>query len=367
MNRNLPKTGRIASIDALRGFDMFWITGGDAFFIALFTYIGLPFFEKLARQLDHPAWAGFRFYDLIFPLFLFIVGLSMPFSLRKRLNRGDSKKSLYRHIIIRTLLLFLLGLIYNGLFDLDFVNLRYSGVLQRIAIAYLFAAIIVMNIKLKRIWIWALGITLLYWIILLVAPVPGFGAYNLTPEGNLCAYIDQKWLPGSFCCYAFGDNEGILSNLPAIASVLVGVWGGNYLIENEHPGVIRVFIITGASLIILSLLWNTIYPINKYLWTGSYVALSSGISLLLFSLFFWLIDIKGYTKWAFPFIVIGMNPITIYVAQGIFDFGLIANIFIHGFVDDMGSMGLPFYELCVLAIKWLFLFFLYRQKLFLKV
>jgi predicted acyltransferase len=261
----------------------------------------------------------------------------------------------------------LLGLIYNGLFDLDFVNLRYSGVLQRIAIAYLFAAIIVMNIKLKRIWIWALGITLLYWIILLVAPVPGFGAYNLTPEGNLCAYIDQKWLPGSFCCYAFGDNEGILSNLPAIASVLVGVWGGNYLIENEHPGVIRVFIITGASLIILSLLWNTIYPINKYLWTGSYVALSSGISLLLFSLFFWLIDIKGYTKWAFPFIVIGMNPITIYVAQGIFDFGLIANIFIHGFVDDMGSMGLPFYELCVLAIKWLFLFFLYRQKLFLKV
>ena len=108
---NNSKPGRIVSIDALRGFDMFWITGGDAFFIAFFTFLGTPFFHKLALQLDHPAWAGFRFYDLIFPLFLFIVGLSMPFSIHKRIQRGESRKTLYRHIIQRTIILYLLGLI----------------------------------------------------------------------------------------------------------------------------------------------------------------------------------------------------------------------------------------------------------------
>jgi predicted acyltransferase len=120
-------------------------------------------------------------------------------------------------------------------------------------------------------------------------------------------------------------------------------------------------------MIILSLLWNRVYPINKYLWTGSYVALSSGISFLLICLFYWLIDAKGYSKWAFPFVVIGMNPITIYIAQGIFDFGIIANIFIHGFVDEMEAFSVPFYELCILLVKWLFLYFLYKQKIFLKV
>lgn len=368
MNKSNSTTGRIVSIDALRGFDMFWITGGDAFFIALFSLIGTPFFQKLALQLDHPAWTGFRFYDQIFPLFLFIVGLSLPFSIRKRMQRGDSRSRLYKHIFIRTIVLFFLGLVYNGLFDLDFINLRYSGVLQRIAITYFFAAIIVMNFRLRAILIWAGAITLGYWLILLVVPVPAYGAYNLSPVGNLCAFIDYTFLPGSFCCYKFGDNEGILSNFPAIASVLLGVWGGNILMgRRPHEYTIRLFLIVGFSMIILSLLWNMVYPINKYLWTGSYVALSSGISFLLICLFYWLIDVKGYTKWAFPFIVIGMNPITIYIAQGIFDFGIIANIFIHGFVDEMGTFGIPFYELCVLIVKWLFLYFLYRQKIFLKV
>jgi predicted acyltransferase len=368
MNKTNSTTGRIVSIDALRGFDMFWITGGDAFFIALFTLLGTPFFQKFALQLDHPAWAGFRFYDLIFPLFLFIVGLSMPFSIRKRLERGESKARLYRHIIQRTVILFFLGLVYNGLFGLDFINLRYTGVLQRIAITYFFAALIVMNFRIRGILIWAGAITIAYWIILLVIPVPGHGAYNLTPEGNLCAFIDQKLLPGSFCCYEYGDNEGILSNIPAIASVLLGVWGGNILLERRpHATTIRLFLIVGFSLIILSLLWNIVYPINKYLWTGSYVALSTGLSFLSICLFYWLIDVKGYTKWAFPFVVIGMNPITIYLAQALFDFGIIANIFIHGFVYEMDALSIPFYELCVLFIKWLLLYFLYKQKIFLKV
>ena len=122
------KPGRLKSIDALRGFDMFWISSGDAFFIALFTYINTPFFRNLGLQLDHPARAGFRFYDIIFPLFLFIMGVVMPLSITRRLERGDSPKKMYLHIIRRTLLLFLLGLIYNGLFDFNFATQRYTEI-----------------------------------------------------------------------------------------------------------------------------------------------------------------------------------------------------------------------------------------------
>jgi predicted acyltransferase len=363
-----PESARIASIDALRGFDMFWITGGDAFFISLFTFFGTPFFLGLARQLDHPAWTGFHFYDLIMPLFLFIVGLSMPFSLTKRVERGDSKRQIYFHVFRRAIILYILGLIYNGLFDFNFETLRYTGVLHRIAFTYLFAALIVLNFKQKGQLLWAIGITAIYWLILLLVPVPGYGAYNLTSEGNLCAYIDRLFLPGSWCCYTYGDNEGLLSNFAAIVNVIIGALAGYRLMKQESTyGKMKFFIVTGSILTAISIPWNLIYPINKYLWTASYVSLTTGLSLLAFWVFYWLIDVKGYTRWAFPFKVIGMNCITIYVITGIFDFGIIARIFIHGFYTEFGAFQFPFYECCVLSLKWLFLYFLYRQKVFLKV
>ena len=363
-----PKSTRVVSIDALRGFDMFWITGGDAFFIALFTFFGTPFFKALAEQLEHPAWTGFHFYDIIFALFLFIVGLSLPFSLSKRMERGESKKVLYQHIIKRTVLLYLLGLINNGLFDLNFETLRYTGVLHRIAITYFFASVIILNVKKNYLLIWAIAITVIYWLVLLLVQVPGYGAYNLTPEGTLSAYLDQQFLYGSFCCYEYGDNEGILTHIPAAVNVLVGALIGFRLIRKESDKAkISMFLVSGSALIVLALLWSLVYPINKYLWTGSFVSLTCGISILLFCLFYWIIDVKGYTKWAFPFKVIGMNSITIYVAQAIFDFGIIAKIFIHGFYTQMGDFQFPFYEFCVLTVKWLFLYFLYKKKIFLKV
>jgi len=363
-----PKSTRVKSIDALRGFDMFWITGGDAFFISLFTFLGTPFFLGLAKQLDHPAWAGFHFYDIIFALFLFIVGLSLPFSITKRMERGETKRTLYIHIFRRTILLYLLGLVYNGLFDFNFETLRYTGVLHRIAITYMIASIVVLNVKQKSLIIWALAITLVYWLVLLIIPVPGFGSYNLTPEGNLSAYLDQQFLPGSFCCYQFGDNEGLLTHIPAVVNVLVGSLIGFRLLKTDtDKSKITSFLIIGSALVVVALLWNIIYPINKYLWTGSFVSLTCGISILAFTLFYWIIDVKGYSKWAFPFTVIGMNSITIYVLQGVFDFGIIAKIFIHGFYTEMGSFQFPFYELCVLTVKWLFLYFLYKKQIFLKV
>ena len=359
---------RIVSIDALRGFDMFWISSGDTFFIALFTLIGTPVALGLAEQLDHPAWSGFRFYDIIFALFLFIMGVVMPLSITRRLEKGDSRSLLYKHIIRRTILLFLLGLVYNGIFDLNFAQARYSGVLQRFAFTYFFASIIVMNFKLKGQMIWAACITLGYWLVLLLVPAPGFHTYDLTPQGNICGYIDRTFLPGSFCCYKYGDNEGILTMFPAIVNVLFGVLAGQWLLSalsnNEK---IKKLSLTGGIFIGAALLLSLILPINKYLWTGSFMLLTSGISFLLLCLFFWIIDVKGYQKWAFPFIVIGLNPITIYVAQGIFDFGIIASIFIHGFRDNLGSFEPVFVAFCTLAVKWLFLYFLYRKKIFLKV
>jgi predicted acyltransferase len=359
---------RISSIDTLRGFDMFWITGGDAFFMALFTFLGTPFFMGLAKQLEHPAWTGFHFYDLIMPLFLFIMGLSMPFSITRRVERGDSRRKLYLHVIRRSIILYILGMIYQGLLGFDFENLRYTGVLHRIAFCYLAGALILLNFKQRGQMWWAIGITLCYWLVLLLVPVPSYGAYNLTPEGNLAGYIDRLYLPGSFCCYEYGDNEGILTNFPAIASVLLGTLAGHRLIKQEsHSDKMKFFVIGGISLIAISIPLNLIYPINKSLWTGSYLALTTGLSLLAFWLFYWIIDVKGYTKWAFPFRVLGMNCITIYVLTGIFDFGIIAKIFIHGFYTDLGAFQFPFYEFCVMLVKWLFVYFLYRQKIFLKV
>ena len=362
-----PK-GRIISIDALRGFDMFWISSGDAFFIALFTFINTPLFLQFAEQFDHPAWAGFRFYDLIFPLFLFIMGVSMPLSITRRLERGDSRNKLYVHLFRRTVTLLLLGLIYNGLFNFDFAAQRYSGVLQRFAVTYFFASLIVMNFKGKGQLMISAVILLGYWLILLLVPAPGFKAYDLTPQGNLCGYIDRTFLPGSFCCYRYGDNEGLLTMLPAITNVLFGVQAGRWLLGGDtESDKIKKLVFTGGSFVAVGLIWSLVFPVNKYLWTGSYVLLTSGISFLLLCLFFWIIDVKGYKKWAFPFIVIGLNPITIYVVQGVFDFGIIANIFIHGFIDSMGSFKPVFYQLCVIIVKWLFLYFLYKKNIFLKV
>lgn len=361
-------TKRIVSIDALRGFDMFWISSGDTLFIAFFTLLGTPFALNLAEQLDHPAWSGFRFYDIIFALFLFIMGVVMPLSITRRLGKGDSKAELFKHVIRRTILLFLLGLVYNGIFDFNFAHARYTGVLQRFAITYFFASIIVMNFKLRGQMIWAACITLGYWLILLLVPAPGFQAYDLTPQGNICGYIDRMFLPGSFCCYTFGDNEGILTMFPATVNVLMGVLAGGWLLS-KLPDLqkIRKLSITGGIFVLSALLVSFAVPINKYLWTASFMMLTSGISFLLLCLFFWIIDVKGYQKWAFPFIVIGLNPITIYVAQGIFDFTIIANIFIHGFREGLGSFEPVFVALCTLAVKWLFLYFLYRKKIFLKV
>lgn len=355
-------SNRVVSIDALRGFDMFWIIGGASFFVSL-----LALFNIHTTQFEHAAWNGFTFWDLIFPLFVFIMGISMAYSISKRLERGDSRKALYKHIFIRTLILILLGLIYNGLFDLNFVEQRYAGVLQRIALCYVFSSLIVMNTNKKWQAIWAAFLLFFYWGVMVLIPVPGVGASVLTPSGNLSAFIDQRLLLGSFCCYEFGDNEGILSTIPAISTALLGVLTGHWLQSSFSKNKKALgLIVAGIVSLILGLLWNLVFPINKLIWTSSYVLYSAGWCFLLLCLFYWLIDVRGWQSWAFPFVLIGLNPITIYMASGLFDFGIIAKIFIHGFMNDLGTYQPLFLVICALIIKWYFLYFLYKHKIFLK-
>ncbi|MCE5270271.1 DUF5009 domain-containing protein [bacterium] len=359
-------SGRVVSIDALRGFDMFWITGGGGIVVALLSLFHGPLAETLLRQTEHSVWNGFTYWDLIFPMFMFIVGVSLPFAISRRLERGEDRAGLYKHIVRRFLTLMILGFVYNGLLDFNMAQMRWAGVLQRISLGYLFAALILMNTRVRGQVIWAAAILLVYWVLMTLVPVPGHGAGVLTPEGNLAAWLDNLFLPGQFCNGIF-DNEGILSTLPSISTVLMGVLAGHWLRGTATPGVKAVRLaLAGVASLVLALIWNPFFPINKLIWTSSYVLFAGGWSLLLLALFYWVIDVKGWKRWAFPFVVIGLNPITIYVAGALFDFGSIVNIFVHGFIDSLGAIKPLFWALCVFGVKWLFLYFLYTRKIFLK-
>jgi predicted acyltransferase len=360
---------RIASIDALRGFDMFWITGGEEIIHALHKMSPGPATDLLNVEFQHVSWAGFHFYDLIFPLFLFVVGLVLPFSLSKHLEEeGAGRGQVYRRIVRRLVVLFVLGLVYNGLLDFNFHHLRIAGVLQRIAICYFFSALIVMNTKVRGQVAFFAGILVAYWLIMKLVPVPGVGAGVITPDGNLASYIDRHLLPRPYCCFAQGDNEGILSTFPAIATTLLGVLAGQWLRTSHTPNRKTLGLaLAGVASLLIGFLWSFNFPIIKNIWTSSFVLFAGGWSLLLLALFYWIIDVKGYRRWAFFFTVIGVNAITIYLASHLFDFGTITTIFVHGFINHLGAVQPLFWAVSVLMTQWLFLYFLYRQRIFLKV
>jgi predicted acyltransferase len=359
--------GRIVSIDALRGFDMVWIMGADGMVASLLRLSDAPWAVALRDQLEHSSWNGFTFYDLIFPLFLFLAGVSIPIALEKRLARGVPRATLVRQVVIRTVTLLFFGLLVNGLLDLKIATMRWPGVLQRIAAGYCAASLAVLFLSRRGQAVLLAALLVGYWLILLVVPVPGVGTYVLTPEGNLAGYLDRLLIPGTFCCYTFGDNEGLLSTIPAIGTALVGVMASHWL-RTAQPANRTVGGLVGAGIaaILVALVWNVWFPINKLLWTSSYALFAGGLSLLLLAMFYWIIDVRGRRGWAFPFVVIGMNSITIYLVQALFDFGVVALIVTHGFIRQLGPYQIAFQTLCILVVKWLFLYFLYRQRIFLK-
>ena len=367
-NYHLPSQTRIASIDALRGFDMFWIIGGGAFFESLSKVWKNPFTETIKNQMEHVSWDGFRFEDLIFPLFLFIVGIVLPFSISRRREQGFSDKKLYLHIIKRTAVLILLGLVLNGLLQFNFAEMRWPGVLQRIGLCYFFAALLVMRTGWLIQSLVAGGLLLGYWVLVMFIPVPGSGAGVLTPEGCLPAYIDRLLIPGRFCCFTYGDNEGLLSTIPAVSTVLIGSLAG-YWLRSSVSGNLKTLAlaVAGVSCLAIGHFWGLSFPIIKVIWTSSYVLYAAGWSLLLLAVFYWLIDVMGWKKWAFFFAVIGANPITIYFLQGIVNFDDIAAFFVHGFAQHTGQFEFLILPFAAFAAKWLLLLFLYRHRIFFRI
>ena len=364
---------RLQSLDALRGFDMFWIIGGGGIFAGLASLSDWSIFNWWANQLTHVEWHGFAFFDMIFPLFLFIAGISFPFSLAKSHQKGASRKELYYKIIRRGILLVLFGLIYNGILKFNFENFRYASVLGRIGISWMFAALIFFNTKkaTSRI-IWCFGLLIFYWLLLALVPAPDFpGADRFSAEGNFSCYFDRIFLPGRLHGKVF-DPEGLLGIIPAVSTALLGMLTGQFVMQRKDAlsdnKKTLYMILAGIILIAIGLLWNIIFPINKALWSSSFVCFVGGLSLLLFSLFYYIIDVLKYQKWAFFFTIIGLNSITIYLAQGIINFhstsrslfggmiGLCPEAW-HGFLNSTAHV----------AVCWAFLYFLYRQKIFLKV
>jgi predicted acyltransferase len=367
------KKDRLLSLDALRGFDMLWIAGGEYLIVCLAALTGWPFLQWAAGQMKHVAWQGFHFYDMIFPLFLFIAGVSMPFSIVKRKQRGESMQKIYLHLLRRLLILVLLGLIYNGLLRFDFEKQRYASVLARIGLAWFFAAVIVLNTNVRGQIIWFAGILLTYWAMMKLIPVPGFGPGVLTPEGNLAAFIDQKLLPGRFCCYIYGDNEGILSTFPAISTALMGAITGYFLnLKNTRLNGLKkavIILAAGITSLLVAKIWSFSFPVIKNVWSSSFVLTAGGWSLILLSVFYLVIDVWGFKKWAIPFVVIGLNSITVYMLNsGIFNFGEMGKYFFGGLASMFSEAG----QAVILSIgailcMWTVLYILYRNKIFLKV
>ena len=362
---------RLLSLDALRGFDMLFIMGFSSLVRAICALFPNGKDCYLAQTMTHVKWDGLYHHDTIFPLFLFIAGISFPFSYAKQTAGGLSHGKMYVKVIRRMLILVALGVVYNGFFKMDFATLRICSVLGRIGLAWGLAAILYMNFNTKiRAYISA-AILIGYWLILCYVPAPDAnGAAALSLEGNMVGYIDRLITPGRLLRNGIFDPEGLFSTLPAVVTAMLGMFTGEFVRKEGIDGSKKAGYMGLASLAILAvgLLWSLEFPINKALWSSSFVLVVGSYSLAMFALFYFIIDVKGWKKWTLPFVVIGMNSITIYMAQRIIPFKQISGFFLGGIASKMPEhWSAVLLSTGFVLVSWLFLYFLYRKKIFLKV
>jgi predicted acyltransferase len=376
--RHTVSVKRLVSLDALRGLNMFWIIGAERIADA-FSQLRFPGAHFISMQLNHAKWNGFTFYDLIYPMFIYVVGVSIVFAISNRRERGDAPLKTLQQIFTRTVLLFLVGLyMSNSGLDLHgwLTNLRWMGVLQRIAICYFGAAILVLFVRPQYQAIIAVTILLGYWLLLKFVPVPGFGAgvWDI-PEASFANFFDKLFLPGRRY-YRTWDPEGLLSTFPALVTCLFGVFTGFWL-RNETDFKKRTITrekkvawlgIVGLVLLGLGILWGFDFPINKKIWTSSFVLVTGGLSAVVMALFYWIIDIKGYKRWAFPFVVIGLNSIFIYVANNFLPMNVISRWMIgNELLNWFGAARSLSIAILTFGMEWLLLYVMYERKLFIRL
>jgi len=365
---------RIVSLDVFRGLT-----------IAGMVLVNNPgTWSNIYWPLEHAQWHGWTPTDLVFPFFLFIAGVSIPLAFANRLERGGSKRDLHLKVIKRTLIIFALGLFLNGFPYFSLSELRIPGVLQRIAICYFFTSIIFLNTKLRTQIFITIALLLLYWALMKLVPAPGFVAGDLTKEGSLASYIDRVVFGKHVWAQAkVYDPEGLLSTIPAIATALMGVLTGQWLRseKSQYEKVSGMFV-AGAICVAVGWAWNSFFVINKALWTSSYVLFTGGLALQFLALFYWIVDIKGYRRWAKPFEVFGLNAIALYVGSGLMAelLGLIKissggasvplqswifeNLFASWASPNNASLAFAIaFVLVWLGIMWI----LYRRKIFISV
>ncbi len=432
---------RLMSIDALRGFDMFWIIGADALVYAFnrlshggaapaagvdqpWTLSGF-----IATQLEHVDWAGFHFYDMIFPLFVFIMGVSMVFSLTKQLETGGHAEALKR-LIRRFVLLFVIAFLYSGGFNNLWPDIRLLGVLNRIALCYLFGGLVFIFCKPRVMAAVAAALLVGYWAMLNFVPIrdirlensalaaqagdaksaaqfregktifgdgKNFSAVSNSPAWaaaekmyfatttkttgkfepgyNVANHFDFEHLPGKKYD-VYWDPEGILSTIPAIATCLLGALAGLLLRSKNHCDKWKLIYLfsLGAAGVILGFTWGLQFPVIKKIWSSSFVLVAGGYSAMLLGLFYWMVDVKKWQWWCQPFVWMGMNSITVYVASNVIGgFRKLGGRFVGGdvktFVDAHVANGAGDLLIAVVGLGLAFLFvrFLYQRKIFLRV
>ena len=375
---------RLSSLDAFRGAT-----------IAGMIMVNNPgTWSDIYPQLRHAAWDGWTFTDFIFPFFLWIVGVAMTLSFAKRGEQGANKPQLLLHVFRRAVIIFGLGIFLAGfpfglLFghQFSFANIRIPGVLQRIAICYLIASAIFLWTSLRGQIAWIVGLLAAYWLMVKLIPVPGYGAGVMQAQGGLCWWVDSTVLAGHTWRGApvMGfDPEGIVSTIPAIATTLFGVMMGHWLRTKRSAEEKTVWMfVAGEFLMLLGAILDMWLPINKNLWTSSYVIFMAGWASVIFAMFYWLMDVKGYKKWALPFNIYGMNAITVFVLSGLVaktmgmikvtqdDGTLISlqrHIYTHLFVPIASPLNASLlYAICFIGVMFLVVWFMWRMKWFLKV
>lgn len=359
------KSSRLVSLDALRGFTMFWIVGGASLIATLEAFGQFKITNFLVNQVDHSQWEGLRFYDCIWPGFMLMVGVSIPFAFAKRSLTQSYPKMLW-HAIKRFAILFLLGSLRESVSLGSPRLIELSSALQPIAIAYLVSFLIV-----RKSWKFqaAFGLLILFVYGLAVAliPVPGVGSGSYVQNANLVWFVDRTLLPHRIGDAVFLGGWGtLISMIPPISTTILGLLMGRLLLSKRPPAYkIKILAITSAGVLVIGYGLSFFVPVVMKMWTVSYGFLSAGWACSMLLLFYWVIDVRGHRKWAFPFVVVGMNALAIYLASTVMNLSAIADVFTKGVAESFGQFGPFFAALAFLGLEWAILNWMYKRKIFL--